>query len=70
MHEHKYYTKEELMCIANYNENKLDKVLEELEEIGTIIIEGWLVRLVEYELLHQKLTPELELIRTKTNTQS
>jgi predicted transcriptional regulator len=60
MHQRRHYTKEELLCITNHNEKKLDKTLQELEEIGTIIIEGWLVRLTDMETLVKEIIGEMK----------
>ncbi|VVB75029.1 Uncharacterised protein [uncultured archaeon] len=55
LHENKHYTKEELLCFANYNEKKLDKIIKELEATGTITTKGWLVKTTEKEELMEKI---------------
>jgi len=55
MHENKHYTKNELLCLANYDEEILDETLKELEATGTIKTEGWLVRINDYETLGKEL---------------
>jgi predicted HTH transcriptional regulator len=47
VHEKKYYSKEELLCFANYNEKLLDDAIKDLAEAGAIKSEGWLVSLKE-----------------------
>ncbi len=55
LHENKHYTKEELLCFANYCEKKLDKIIKELETTGTITTKGWLVKAMEKEELMEKI---------------
>lgn len=47
MHEKKYYAKDELYCTTNYNHSALEKAIKELEQLGLITTEGWLVKLAE-----------------------
>ena len=58
MHQHRHYTKEELKVTTNGNEEKLEKTLKELEEIGTIIVEGWLIKLADKETLFKEIIGE------------
>ncbi len=58
-HEKKYYAKDELFCLANYNEKELDKAIKDLEETGTIISEGWLVRLKDFEEFNKEICSEI-----------
>jgi predicted HTH transcriptional regulator len=48
-HEKKYCTREELLPCAGYNENSLNRAIKDLEKLGVISVEGWLVRLADYE---------------------
>ena len=57
--EKKYYTKDELICIADYKLNKLNKIINELEEIGLVKQEGWLVKITGEEELQQKICEEI-----------
>ena len=47
LHEKKYFAKDELLCFANYDEEILEKTLLDLEDIGVIKSEGWLVKICE-----------------------
>jgi hypothetical protein len=60
LHEKKHYTKEELICFANYNETKLEKVLKDLEKASLIKINGWLVSLEEEVIMTQAIVSELK----------
>lgn len=64
--EKKYYSKDELLCICEYKLNKLEKTIKDLEEIGLIKQEGWLVKINGEEELNKQLCPEL--IRRKKST--
>jgi len=55
IHENKHFAKNELLCFANYNEKKLDKAIKELENTGTIITKGWLVKAAEKEELLERI---------------
>jgi len=66
MHEKKHYTKDELLCLANYSQEKLDYTLTDLEETGLVQKTGCLYKLSEPETLNQQLIPELALIKTPT----
>lgn len=57
--EKKYYTKDELICIADYKLNKLNKIINDLEEIGLVKQEGWLVKITGEEELQQKICEEI-----------
>jgi low affinity Fe/Cu permease len=59
LNEDKHVTKHELLTLANYCEEKLDKAIKELEETGTIQTQGWLVKLTHYETLVEKLVEEI-----------
>lgn len=48
-HEKKYCTREELLPCACYNEAFLNRALKDLEKLGVVSVEGWLVRLADYE---------------------
>ena len=45
--EKKYFAKDELLCFANYDEEILEKTILDLEDIGVIKTEGWLVKIRE-----------------------
>jgi hypothetical protein len=60
LNEDKHFTKHELLILANYCEDKLDKAIKELEETGTIQTQGWLVKLTNYETLGEKLAEEIK----------
>jgi hypothetical protein len=47
--EKKYFQKDELLCVTNQNEKALEDILIELENVGIITVEGWLVRLKPLE---------------------
>jgi len=47
LHEKKYFSKEELLCFVNYDEEILEKTILDLEDIGVIKTEGWLVKIRE-----------------------
>jgi hypothetical protein len=53
-HEKKYFTKDELFHIAKQKE--IEKALTDLEELGIIKIEGWLVKLLPYTELFETTT--------------
>ncbi|MDD3160129.1 MAG: hypothetical protein PHQ98_04130 [Candidatus ainarchaeum sp.] len=53
--EKKYYTKDEILCLANYNLKELDKILDDLEKNGLIKIEGWLVKINDEEQIKEML---------------
>jgi hypothetical protein len=57
--EKKYFTKEELLCFSNYDQKTLDKVLNDLETSKTIITEGWLVHLQEFNEFQKEICKEL-----------
>ncbi|HPM86143.1 MAG: hypothetical protein WC108_04540 [Bacteroidales bacterium] len=57
--EKKYYTKDELLCISNHNFSKLEKTIKDLEEIGLVKQEGWLVKISGEEELQQKICEEI-----------
>ncbi len=59
IYEKKYYTKEELLCLSKYNQRVLDLALKDLEKVGTIIVEGWLVRLKDFEEFNKEICEEL-----------
>jgi predicted transcriptional regulator len=59
IHEKKYYTKEELLCLANYNYSLLEKALKDLEELKIIIVDGWLVRLKDFQEFNKEICEEL-----------
>lgn len=46
-HEKKYFTKDELFHIANQKE--IERALTDLKEKGLIQIDGWLVKIIDYE---------------------
>jgi hypothetical protein len=47
LHEKKYFAKDELLCFANYDEKMLDRTILDLEDVGLIKTEGWLVKINE-----------------------
>ena len=47
LHEKKYFSKEELLCFVNFDEELLEKTILDLEDIGVIKTEGWLVKIRE-----------------------
>jgi hypothetical protein len=63
--EKKYYAKDELLCIANYNLNKLEKTINDLEEIGIVKQEGWLVKITGEEQLNQEICSEIRLTKRR-----
>jgi hypothetical protein len=63
--EKKYYAKDELLCIANYNLNKLERTINDLEEIGLVNQEGWLVRICGEERLNQEICSEIRLTKRR-----
>lgn len=60
LHEKKHYTKEELLCFANYCEPKLEKVLNDLERASLVKVNGWLVGLEEEQLMTKEIVGELK----------
>lgn len=66
--EKKYYAKDELLCLAEYNLNKLEKIIKDLEKIGVIKQEGWLVKIVSEEEFNQVLL--LETTQKKSRKQN
>ena len=64
MHEKKHYTKDELLCLANYSQEKLEDTLSDLEETGLVQTSGCLTSLAETETLTKQLIPELALVKT------
>ena len=56
LYEKKHYTIEELLCFANYREEKLVNVLEDLESEGLVKKEGWLVSLADEASLERTIT--------------
>jgi hypothetical protein len=63
--EKKYYAKDELLCIANYNLNKLEKTINDLEEIGIVKQEGWLVKISGEDQLNQEICSEIRLAKRR-----
>ena len=63
VHEKKYYQKDELFCLAGGDEKKLDKAIADLEEIGLVNSEGWLVRLNGYEAFEETLIEAKDIIK-------
>ncbi|MDD3083480.1 MAG: hypothetical protein PHP82_00470 [Candidatus ainarchaeum sp.] len=59
INEKKYYTKDELLCFTNYNQLLLDKALNDLEELKIVLVEGWLVRLKDFEEFNKEICREL-----------
>ncbi|MCX6801241.1 MAG: hypothetical protein NTZ73_03565 [Candidatus Diapherotrites archaeon] len=59
MNEKKYFTKDELICFSNYNEKKLNKILKDLEAKGVITVDGWLVKLADYEKMSEIICKKL-----------
>jgi hypothetical protein len=59
LNEKKYYTKDELLCFSNYNQLLLEKALKDLEEQAIIQIEGWLIRLIDFEIFNTRICEEL-----------
>lgn len=59
VNEKKYYTKDELLCFSNYNQILLDKALKDLNELKIILVEGWLVRLKDFEEFNKEICEEL-----------
>jgi orotidine-5'-phosphate decarboxylase len=57
--ENKHFQKNELLCLANFNEKLLDKTLKELVENCLIEMDGWLVRIKEFEELEKEICKEL-----------
>jgi len=67
MHEKKYYTKDELLCLTNNSLETLEETLSHLEKTRIIKTEGWLVRLADLNDLCETIEePETEKIRAKT----
>ena len=56
LHEKKHYTIEELLCFANYREEKLVSALEDLQQEGLVKKEGWLVSLADQAALERNIT--------------
>jgi len=61
LHEKKYFSKEELLCFANYDEEILEKTILDLEDIGVIQTEGWLIKIRE-NLFEEEVCAEFELV--------
>lgn len=61
IHEKKYYTKEELLCFTKHNPKILDDILLELEQIGVILVEGWLVKIKEMEKFNLEICELIEV---------
>jgi hypothetical protein len=59
IHEKKHYSKEELLCFTQNNQVLLDNALNDLEELGLIYCEGWLIRLSNFEDLNREICEEL-----------
>lgn len=59
MNEKKYFEKGELLSLTQNNQKELDDILEELAQVGTIILEGWLVRLKPIEEFEQFFLKEI-----------
>ena len=53
LHEKRHYTVEELLCFANYDEEKLVSAIEDLAQEGLAKKEGWLVSLADTAALEQ-----------------
>lgn len=68
LHEKKHYTKEELLCFANYCESRLDKVLKDLERASLIKINGWLISLEEERVMTQEIVGELKTLNYSSET--
>jgi hypothetical protein len=56
INEKKYFQKNELLCFTNYCEQKLDKIIKDLEKTGLIQTEGWLIRAKQQQEIIQTLT--------------
>jgi len=72
MHERKHYTLEELLCFANFREDDLNTALDDLQCVGLVRKEGWLVSLADQSALEQKLfalpsTTSTSVIRTSAS---
>lgn len=61
-----YFTKDELLCFANYCETKLDKTLKDLEKATLITTEGWLVKLQEQEKMEETIISEIKISKNKS----
>jgi len=59
--EKRYFTKDELLCFTNYNEELLEKIILDLEDLHVIKTEGWLVRIRE-NLFEEEVCAEFELV--------
>ncbi len=59
MIEKKYCEKDKLLCFCNHNLRMLDLILKDLSDSGTILVEGWLVRLKDFEEFHKHICEEL-----------
>lgn len=59
INERKYYSKEELSCLAHNNIQQLEMVLSDLEESQVINVEGCLVRLASFEEFNKSICTEL-----------
>jgi len=57
--EKKYFTKDELLCFSHHNINLLNKVLQDLEKSKTIMLDGWLVRLIDFIDFQKEICQEL-----------
>lgn len=61
LHEKKYFTKEELLCFTNYDEELLESTILDLEDVGVAKCEGWLVKICE-NLFEEEICKEFELV--------
>jgi len=51
LYQKKYYEKGELLGLTNNSLEELDEILNDLEKIGIITIEGWLVKITDHTQL-------------------
>lgn len=63
--EQKHYTRDELLCMANYSENRLAETLKDLEAQNLIKTDGWLVKLSEEETLEKEIVEEYSIAAKK-----
>lgn len=75
LHERKHYTLQELLCFANYCEDRLVSAISDLESEGLIRKEGWLVSLADQSALENRVfasnfntqkTPILSSLKTSS----
>ena len=62
LNEKKYFTKDELLCFARFNQVTLDNSLNDLNQAGLITLEGWLVRLKDFEEFNKEICEELNCL--------